>query len=237
MTLSSVFGWKSIFFINLPIGIVGLLMVRKYIPKDESKKSVPFDIAGSILIFIALMFLLMPLSLSGDYNIPIALFITLLVIGFVIILGFILYEKKCKYPMLNINLFHNRVFTASNIAALFTYMAQFIMVFLAPFYLENLRMFSPLFSGLLYLPMPIATMCIAPVSGSLSDRFDSRYLSCAGNFIMTAGLFMLSFLDKNTSFIYIITSMIVTGIGFGMFQTPNNSAIMGNVPPENRGTA
>ncbi|MDP4153369.1 MAG: MFS transporter [Bacillota bacterium] len=236
-TLSTFFGWQSIFFINIPIGLLGIFMVRKNIPKDMNRAYVPFDVAGSFLIFIALFVILLPLSISGDYNIPTALFVSLLAAGVLIIVFFIYYEKKCSYPMLNISLFKNRVFSFSNVAALFTYMAQFIMVFLAPFYLENLRGYSALLSGMLYLPMPLATMCIAPISGYISDRFDSRYISSCGDLIMACGLFMLSFLNINTSIAYTVVSMVITGIGFGMFQTPNNSAIMGNVPPENRGTA
>lgn len=236
-TLSSLFDWQSIFFINIPIGILGLIMIFKNIPPDEKKESAPFDIVGSIMVFIALFLILTPLNISGDYDIPHIVFVLLVASGIIVMFLFITYESKCKHPMLNIKLFHNRIFTASVIAAFFTYLAQFIMVFIAPFYLESLRMFSPLVSGLLYLPMPIATICIAPLSGSFSDRFDSRFLSSAGNLIMAAGLLMLSFYNIDTSYLYIIVSMIVMGIGFGMFQTPNNSSIMGNVPPENRGTA
>ncbi len=235
--LATLFGWQSIFFINLPVGVAGIAMVVRFIPRDEPQKAAPFDIAGSILIFIALLFILAPLSISGDYPMPVYLFVLLIAVGIFIIVLFVLYEKRKQHPMLNIALFGNRVFSASNAAALLAYMAQFIMVFMAPFYLESLRQFSAMASGLLYMPMPLATMCIAPVSGRFADKFDSRYLSAAGNLVMAGGLFMLSFLDANTSIAFIVAAMVVTGLGFGMFQTPNNSAIMGNVPPQNRGTA
>ncbi|HEX2925777.1 MAG TPA: MFS transporter, partial [Ruminiclostridium sp.] len=78
---------------------------------------------------------------------------------------------------------------------------------------------------------------IAPISGAISDRCDSRYISTAGTAVMAGGLFMMSFLNSNTSTAYIIISMIIIGLGFGMFQTPNNSAIMGNAPQEYRGIA
>ena len=236
-TLSSLFGWQSIFFINLSIGIIAMIMVRKNVPKDEKREAVPFDTIGSVMIFFAVLCILLPLSISGDYSLPTALFLILMGTGVVIFVAFIFVESKIKFPMLNLSLFKNRVFTASNFAAFFAYMAQFIMVFLAPFYLEKLRMLSALTSGLLFLPMPLATMFMAPISGSFSDRFDSRLLSSAGNLIMAGGLFMLSFFNKNTSYLFIILSMIVTGIGFGLFHTPNNSAVMGNVPPQYRGIA
>ena len=236
-TLSTLFGWQSIFYINIPVGILGFILVQKNIPQDKKTISVPFDILGSLMIFLALLFILLPLNISGDYDIPPVEFISSIVAGLLLIALFAIHELRHKYPLFNIGLFKNRVFAASNAAALFIYMAQFIMVFLAPFYLEGLREYSALRSGLLYLPMPLAIMCIAPISGSLSDRFGSRYLSAAGAFVMSIGLSMLSLLNLNTSSAFIIISMIVTGLGFGMFQTPNNSAIMGNVPHGNRGTA
>lgn len=235
--LATLLGWQSIFFINIPIGILGIIMVITKIPEDEKKNSVPFDKTGSLLIFAALMFILLPLSVSGDYAIPLPLFISLIAAGILMIAVFIKFESKFRYPMLNLSLFENRVFAAGNAAALFTYMAQFIMAFLAPFYLENLRMFSALKTGMLYLPMPLATIVIAPISGAISDRYDSRYISTAGTAVMAGGLFMMSFLNGSTSTAYIIISMIIIGLGFGMFQTPNNSAIMGNAPQEYRGIA
>lgn len=236
-TLTTLFGWQSIFFINIPIGIIGVAMATKSIPKDDKTVSVPFDILGSILIFVALLFILLPLNLSGDYHIPTVFFVLSIAVGLLLIGVFVAVESKQKYPMLNIGLFRNRIFAASNAAALFMFMAQFIMVFLAPFYYQSLRGYSAMLSGLLYLPMPLATMCVAPISGSIADRYDSRFISLIGALILAVGLFMLSFLGMSTSFVYIICSMVICGIGFSLFQTPNNSAIMGNVPPQNRGTA
>ena len=235
--LSTLFGWQSIFYINVPIGIFGLIMVIKNIPTEKKTESVPFDFVGSLQIFFALLLILLPLDISGDYSIPPALFIGSMAAGLLLMVWFVVHEKRYKYPMLNMGFFKNRVFAASNAAAIFVYMSEFIMIFLTPFYLETLRGYTAMQSGLLYLPMPLATMFVAPISGSASDRVDSRYISSVGALILACGLYMLSFLKADTSNLYIIISMIVSGAGFGMFQTPNNSAIMGSVPLKNRGTA
>jgi EmrB/QacA subfamily drug resistance transporter len=231
-------GWPSIFYINVPIGLIGIYMVVKYVPdiKPRSEK-VPFDILGSVLIFAALLLILMPLNISDNEKMPGLLFAGLLGAGIILIAVFIRVELKHKHPMLDVRLFKNRVFAASNGAALFIYMAQFVLVFLSPFYLQSLRHFKADFAGLLYLPMPLASLCIAPISGALSDRIDSRFISVAGAFIMAGGLFMLGLMNTVTSVYFIMIAMAVTGFGFGLFQTPNNSAIMGNVPIQNRGTA
>lgn len=236
-TLSTLLGWQSIFFINIPIGIFGTFMAVRFIPKDKERTAIPFDITGSVLVFVALLLILLPLNISASYDIPAVLFISMIAAGLILIAFFIMHEKKFKYPMLNMSFFKNRVFAASNAAALFVYMSEFIMIFLIPFYFENLRNYSAMESGLLYMPMPLSTMLIAPISGNFSDHFDSRYISSFGAMIMGVGLFMLSFLGTDTQILYIVIAMVITGLGFGMFQTPNNSAIMGNVPAQNRGTA
>lgn len=229
-------GWPSIFYINVPVGIIGIIMVTKFVPDMKPKnEKIPFDIVGSILVFAALLLILLPLNISDD--LPAALFAGLLGGGVLLIVIFVRLELRHKHPMLDIRLFKNRVFAASSGAALFIYMAQFVLVFLSPFYLQTLRQFTPDYAGLLYLPMPLTTMCVAPVSGILSDRIDSRFLSAAGAFIMAGGMLMLGLMNTGTSIAYIMVSMAVTGLGFGLFQTPNNSAIMGNVPVQNRGTA
>ncbi len=234
--LTTIFGWQSIFFINIPIGIIGVIVAIKNIPGDNKKVSVPFDILGSIMIFIALILILLPLDIAAKSNLNPVMYV-MLASGLLMIVVFTLFEKRYAYPILNTALFKNRVFAASIIAVVFNFLAMFIIAFLAPFYLEKLRMFSPAKTGMLYIPMPVTAMVIAPVSGIIYDRFDSRYISSAGMGIMALGIFLLSFLKPDTSLCYIIITMIITGLGLGLFQTPNISAIMGSVPPQNRGTA
>ncbi|HEX9063342.1 MAG TPA: MFS transporter [Clostridia bacterium] len=235
--LITITGWQSIFFINIPVGILGTILALKNIPEDSNKVHAPFDIVGSVLIFTALILILLPLDISDKSDLSPFIFYGMLAAGILLVVVFIIFEKNSEHPILNISLFKNRAFTASNIAALLNFMAQFIMAFLAPFYLQKLRMLPPASAGLLFIPMPLTTLVTAPVSGIISDRFDSRYISSAGMGIMSLGLFMLSFLAPDTPYYYIIISMIVTGLGSGMFQTPNNSTVMGSVSPQNRGAA
>lgn len=235
--LAGVWGWQSIFFINVPIGVIGIFLAAKNIPVDGKKTAVPFDIAGSVLIFAALFLILLSLDLAGNDSINPVLFASMLAVGLILASLFILCEKKASHPMLNLALFQNRVFSASLVAAVFNYMAQFIMAFLAPFYLEKIRLLSPAMAGMLYIPMPLATILIAPISGSFSDRHDSRIISSVGMGVMALGMFLLSFLNVDTPSWYIIIAMILAGAGSGMFQSPNNSAIMGNAPVQHRGAA
>lgn len=231
-------GWPSIFYINVPIGAVGIAMVIRFVPDIKPKgERVPFDIPGSVLIFAALLLILLPLNVSGGGVISGAVFAVLLAAGFALIAVFIVVELRHRHPMLDVRLFKNRVFAASCCAAVFIYLSQFVLIFLSPFYLQKLRQFSPDYAGLLYLPMPLASMCVAPLAGYLSDRVDSRFISSAGALVMAVGLFLLGLMNETTPVLFILVSMAVTGFGFGIFQTPNNSAVMGSVPVQNRGTA
>jgi EmrB/QacA subfamily drug resistance transporter len=235
--LVTVFHWSSIFFINIPIGLAAIYFVIRNIPNDQKSRSIPFDKIGSLLISAALILIIFPLETSGDSSLKPVFLFSMLGAGLITAVIFVLVELKSEHPILDIALFKNRVFAASNVAAAFSFLAQFIMTFLVPFYLQKLRLFTPATAGLLYIPLPLASLVVAPISGMLSDRYDSRYLSTAGMAVMACGLFMLSFLNEHTATAYIIVSMAITGMGSGLFQTPNNSAVLGNVPPQNRGTA
>ncbi len=234
--LTSALGWQSIFYINVPIGIIGIVLAARFIPADKHKPAVPMDIPGSVMIFAALFMMLLALD-QLSANIDMLAFGLLMGGGLLAAIAFILFEKRSKHPILNLKLFRIRVFSASLTAALLNYMAQYVMVFLVPFYLQTVRMYSPAMSGLVYMPMPLAALVIAPIAGIVADRTDTRILSSFGMGVMAVGLFLLSRIEADTANSYIVMAMAVTGIGSGLFQTPNNSAVMGSVPADSRGVA
>jgi EmrB/QacA subfamily drug resistance transporter len=237
--LTSAFGWQSIFLINIPIGILGFLLAKQTIPqhRDNERVAQPFDFVGAGVIFLALISILLPLSLVENYGWKDPLILIFIAVGLGLTVGFAWWEKHAKYPLFDITLFRNRLFSMSNISALLNFMAQFTIILLIPFYLQRLRGLSPAQAGLLYLPMPLTTMIIAPISGTLSDRMDSRYISSVGMAIIAAGMGMLSNLKANSPDLFMVVGLIIVGLGIGLFQTPNNSAIMGSVPNSKRGVA
>ena len=216
--LVTLVGWKSIFFINIPIGIIGTLVALKQILKDIEKISQPFDILGSLLIFIALILIIFLLDTIGTLHINKIVSFSMIILGVLLVVIFLLIERRIKNPMLNISLFRNRIFATSNIAALFNYMAQFIMIITLINYLENIRKFTPLMTGIIYISMPIATMIAAPISGAIYDRFNSRSITTLGMGIMAIGLFLLSRLNIYTSLYYIVSTLVIAGFGSGLFQ-------------------
>jgi MFS family permease len=234
--LAGAFGWRAIFLVNIPIGLVGTLLAVRAIPRDGARKKAPLDIPGSLLLSAALLLILLPLNEISSGMGPL-LFAVLLASGLVLLAAFILYERKAASPVVQLSLFRNRTFSAGITAAVFNYAAQFIIAFLAPFYLQDIRHFSPAMTGLLYLPMPVATLLSAPFAGTRADKIDTRLLSAAGMGIMAVGMLMLSFLGTDTSYAFIIIFMALCGLGSGLFQSPNNAAVMSAAPADVRGVA
>ncbi len=234
--LTGALGWQSIFYINIPVGIIGIALAVMFIPKDEKKPYSSLDIPGALLIFAALFLLLLPLERLAQGMEPL-IAAGMMLAGAAFAVVFVLHERKDKDPLMPLTLFRSRVFSASLAASLLNYTAQNIMIFLVPFYFQSLRFFSPAKSGLLYIPMPLTMLLVAPAAGYIADRHDTRLLSSAGMAVMACGLFMLSFLTVATPLWYIVLAMAVTGLGSGMFQTPNNSAVMTHAPRSGRGVA
>ncbi len=234
--LTDALGWQSIFYINVPIGITGVLLAIKFIPADIKAPPSKLDVPGGVMIFASLFFVLLPLNRLGQ-GMSVYFIVPMLLIGFTLAVLFIIHERKAKEPLMKLSLFGSRVFSAGLAASILNFTAQNLMLFLVPFYFQSLRSFSSKTSGLLIIPMPLTMLLIAPIAGYISDRFDTRLISSTGMGIMAAGIFLMSGLNAATPLWYIILSMIITGLGCGMFQTPNNSAVMNHAPKESRGIA
>lgn len=235
--LASKAGWSSIFFINVPIGIVICLLAVKIIKSDSKERiDVHFDFPGSVLIIAAIFLILLPLDLISKSYFSIINLISF-ILGILALILFIIVEKKSKHPILNLELFSNRVFAGSNFAAMFFYMAEFIMVFLAPYYLQNMHEFTPFEAGLMMLPMSVAMIFGAPLSGTIADRMDSRYISCIGLAVMTIAILLVTRFDASSPVWFLVISFFMFGFGGGFFQTPNTSAVMSNAPANRRGIA
>ncbi|KUO50833.1 MAG: multidrug MFS transporter [Desulfitibacter sp. BRH_c19] len=235
--LTSHFGWQSVFFINIPIAIIAIIMAVKLIPTIESQERQPFDIIGSFILFFALISILFPLSYAEKIGWGNPLISTLIITGILLLIAFLILEKRIAYPMLDLSLFKNKLYSMGNLSAMINYMAMYSVILIMPFYLQQLLEMSPSQAGLMLIPMPLVTMVVAPISGTISDKVDTRYVSSTGMAVTAFGLWLLSTLDVNSSLLFIGTAFAVIGLGTGMFQTPNNSAVLGSVPPNRRGIA
>lgn len=235
--LTTHFGWQSIFYINLPIGIIGYWWAKKVIPESNHSGEQHFDIKGAVVLFLSLTSLLFSLSYTEKVGWSNPYIIGLLVAGLFLLVLFIYIEKRVDHPMVDLSIFNNRLFSMGNLSSLLSFVAQFSVILLMPFYLQQLLKLQPSEAGLLFIPMPLTMLLVAPISGVISDRIDSRYISSFGMVITALGMWQLSLLHIESTRLSMILGMITVGLGIGMFQTPNNSAVMGSVPKNRLGIA
>jgi EmrB/QacA subfamily drug resistance transporter len=232
------FSWRWIFYINVPVGVVAILLSLRYIPNDKGSNSRErFDIAGSSVFIIGLVALLLGLNqgyLWGWFSTP----ILALLGGAAAFLGFFIYlQRTVPHPMLDLSLFRVRLFSVSVFSAVINYICIFSVIFLLPFYLIQGRGFSTAEAGLLLTAQPIIMALVAPVSGSLSDKIGAHLLTILGMLILGTGLVFMSFLGPDSSHQQIITGLAWVGLGTGIFISPNNSALMGSAPRARQGIA
>lgn len=221
-------GWHFVFFINIPVGIAGLLWANHVVPDIKGQRS-KVDIFGAATAFITLFCFLLFVNRFQRYGLSYTTGILLVIAAFSFI-SFIRIEARVKQPMLNLSLFANRTFSFANISALLNFMSQYVMVFVTPFFLQRVLIYSPGYVGLLMTAFPLAVMVAAPFSGSLSDRIGTRILACIGASLCTVSLIFMSTLPLSAGPADIIWRLALFGLGTGIFQSPNNSTVMGSVP-------
>ena len=236
--LTDLVSWRAVFYINIPVGLFALTLAWLFIPVDGRKNSdESFDFQGALLFLAGLVALLLALNQGyawGWTSFPI---IGLFVFSALFLSIFISVERNKMNPLLDLNLFKNRVFSASVISGVLNYIAVFSILLLMPFYLLQGREFTPSQAGLLLTVQPIVMAMVAPISGSLSDRIGTRIPSVMGMLVLTLGIFLMSRLGPASSIIQIGLTLAIVGFGTGTFISPNNSAIMGAAPRERQGIA
>jgi MFS family permease len=167
---------------------------------------------------------------------PLAIFIALL--GFAGLIAFVYIETKVAIPVLNINLFRqNKTFAFSNLAALINYAATFAIGFILSLYLQYIKGLNPKQAGLLLVTQPAVMAIFASFSGRLSDTYSPRLLASTGMSVIVGGLFLLCFLTGETQTWYLIMSLIIVGMGFGLFSSPNTNSVMSSVEKKFLGVA
>lgn len=226
-------GWRSMFYFVIPFLVLCIILLILKIPQEwKTYQDDKIDKVGSIVYAIGI--------LSFIYGFTTLITTTgkiLTVIGIILLVIFIAYELRQKSPVFNMNLFKNKKFTSSNIAALCSYLAIMVVTTILNYHFQYVRGWDAQMSGMILIITPIIMAIIAPNAGKLSDKIHPQKLSAIGMTIATIALVILTSLNADTPIYLIIIAMILQGIGMGLFSSPNMNAIMSSVPPKDAPTA
>ncbi len=229
--------WNWIFIVNLPIGILGVWMVHRFIPHHRPAGGQTFDYAGALFLLISLMALLLSLTLGQKSHFRDGRILWLLALWLVFLLLFILTELRVAQPMLDLRIFTNRALSiniATGFLSFFSIAGLFILI---PYYLESVLRYDTQTAGLLMAVVPLAMGVVAPRAGRLSDQWGTRPLTLVGLAVLSLSYVGAATVSETTDVAGYILRFLPIGIGMGIFQSPNNSAIMGNVPRHRLGIA
>jgi EmrB/QacA subfamily drug resistance transporter len=230
------FSWSWVFFINVPIGILGIVAAYFFI--DESRDTSHeqrLDLPGLLTSGIALFALTYGLIESNNYGWGSTRIVGLFVVAAVFFVVFVLLERHQRIPMLDLSLFKNRTFAGANAVMLLVGLAMFGVFFFVSLYVQNILHYSPTRAGATFLPMTVLVILVAPFAGRLSDKIGPRWLVTAGQALLAVSLLLFSRLNETSTFWTLLPALVVGGVGMAVSMSPLTSAAMGSVPIEKAG--
>jgi len=230
--------WRAIFYTRIPISIIGTVMACRLLKEQTGRgKGFSFDWLGAVLLCAFLTSLILFFNLGGKWGYLSARAAALAGAVILLLVSFTFQERRAAEPTVDLDLFKDRVFACANISLGFMFFALGFYTFLMPFYLIDGLGYSAWHTGLTIAVVSVTTLVVAPVSGSLSDRIGTRLLCTAGISLICIALLLISRLDLQSSTADVVLRLVLFGIGSGLFQSPNNSSILGAAPRDRLGTA
>jgi len=228
--LLSWFSWQSIFFINIPIGLIGLTMIfvySKLFPVKKEKRKMRW--AGPLAVSLTLVTATFALRMIKDYPITDFRIWGLVLVSLLALVAFIKFESNDKTALIGFDIFKNRQFTFSIAAMLSVFASISGLLLLVPFFLENVKGLEPDEVAFFLMIIPVLMFIFAPLSGKLSDKIGPRILTTTGVIILIGGLILFGRVEETSPLLHIALALGVIGAGIGLFTTPNSSALMGSV--------
>jgi EmrB/QacA subfamily drug resistance transporter len=228
--------WNWIFFINVPVGILGLLAIPVFIEESrDTSVDQRLDVPGLATSAIGLFSLTYAFIEANSYGWTSTRILAAFLIAAVSLVAFVLLERHQRAPMLDLSLFRNRTFGGANASMLFVGLAMFGTFFYVSLYMQNVLDYSPVQAGASFLPMTLLIILIAPRAGALTDRVGSRWLVGGGMTLLAGMLFYFTLLGANESFWALLPGMLIGGFGMGMTMTPLTAAAMSAVAVDKAG--
>lgn len=229
--------WEYIFLINVPIGLIALCGAIKILPRQKTAVVEKLDGAGAVLFMLVIvpLFLSLTAAVGRGFTDPIIVAgILFSILSFVLFLAL---ERKKEDPLVHLELFQNKLFSLSIFCGFITFVAIFCNSIMLPFYLQDVRSYTPQHAGMLLMVYPLILTVVAPLSGHLSDKIGSEGLTFIGLLMISIGLFLMATLHQGTKVLPMILFLSIMSIGMGLFQSPNNSLVMSTVPRNKLGIA
>ena len=219
-------GWRAVVLFGVPfLAIILLLLLFKIDDEWITFENIPIDFKGSIFYGIGMTLFIYGFTILNQLS---GVLLTALGVIFLIIFGWI--ELRQTHPVFDIRFFKNRQFLSSNFASLCAYLATFAVTTILNYHLQYIKGFDSQTAGIILLTAPLFQVILAPIAGRLSDKYVPQILAALGMALGTVSLVLFSFLGENTSLEFLMISMVIYGIGFGLFSPPNTNVIMSSVP-------
>jgi EmrB/QacA subfamily drug resistance transporter len=228
--------WNWVFYVNVPVGIAGLLLAPIFI--DESRDTSAgqrLDLPGLLSSGIGLFSLTYALIEANNYGWTSARILALFGCAAVALAIFVVLELRQRVPMLDLHLFRNPTFSGANLAMLLVSLAMFGIFFFNSLFIQRILGFSAVQTGATFLPMTVLIVLVAPAAGRFSDRVGSRWLIAVGMTLLCGSLLLFAQLDQGSDFWDILPGLLVGGVGMALTMTPTTAAAMGSVATDKAG--
>ena len=227
--------WSWIFFVNVPIGVLGIVASFVFIDESRDETHASLDVPGLVTSALGLFALTYALIEANTYGWTSARIVGSFVLAAVALASFVVIERRRREPMLPLDLFRNRTYTGANLVMLLVALAMFGVFFFVSLYMQNILGYSAVQTGAAFLPMTVLIVLVAPIAGKTSDRLGSRGLMTAGMTLLAVQLLLFSRLGVDSSFWNLLPALLIGGVGMACTMTPSAAAATRNVPVDKAG--
>jgi EmrB/QacA subfamily drug resistance transporter len=230
-------GWRSIFWINIPVGMVAIVLALRYIPESKAPRARRIDPVGQVLVIVLLSSLTFGIIEAPDHGWGSPLIVTAFALALVSLVGILRYEPRRAEPLIDLRFFRSIPFAAATVTAVAAFAALGGFLFMNTLYLQDVRGLSALQAGLDTLPMAVLTMVMSPISGHIVGRRGSRVPLVVAGAALTIGCVMLTQIGAVTPFTWLFAAYAVFGFGFGLVNAPITNAAVSGMPRAQAGVA
>ncbi len=235
--LVSWLGWPSIFYVNLPIGLAGMLLALRVLPDDKRPPKGDFDFLGAALYGVGVVMLLVAITHGGRWGWFSPGILACAGASLAAFAAFFRRQARVEHPMVDLSLLAIRPLVLGNLASMFCFMALLTNAVMLPFFLTHVVNMDARHAGMVMATLPLCMAFVAPVSGFASEKISHRLLTSVGMALTAVGLYSQTLLTADSTMLRCALGQAVLGVGFGMFLSPNNNAVLGSAPRAKSGLA